>query len=71
MTGNSIPFEQDATAPFSISFDSTQQPDGDYQVLTVSQDGTTNILRSDPIRIRNRPNFVVVLVDDLDETTTD
>lgn len=59
----------DATAPFEHIFDTTALIDGVHMVSArASVDGTT-VERREFVLTQNRPNFVIVMVDDLDETT--
>ncbi|MGI9603482.1 MAG: sulfatase-like hydrolase/transferase [Acidimicrobiales bacterium] len=61
----------DLTAPWVGSLDTTQLDDGSYQIITVATDGSSWLFDLSPIEVANRPNIVVIMADDLDETTTD
>ena len=63
------PWTADTTAPFEHTIDTAQLIDGVHLVRARAVVGGTTILRKEFVRTENRPNFVVFLVDDLDETT--
>lgn len=61
----------DPSAPFEATLDTTQVADGLRILEAVGTDGTYTVTRFESFVVRNRPNFVLVLLDDLDAATTD
>jgi len=69
-SGGAEPLGTVTSAPFEVTFDTTTVADGLLTFTATGTDDTYTVLRTDLFRVRNRPNVVVVLVDDLDETTS-
>lgn len=61
------PLHFDVEAPFSWSLDTQSIADGEHIVVAVARSGELSLSARSTIKIRNRPNVVVVFVDDLDE----
>jgi N-acetylglucosamine-6-sulfatase len=60
----------DTTAPFTATVDTTTLTDGPHTVWSRGGDGTYTVLGVVALEVSNPSNLVMVLVDDLDETTT-
>lgn len=63
------PWVVDTSPPFEHTYDTTELIDGVHVVKARATVAGVTVERFELALIQNRPNFVVVLVDDLDETT--
>jgi arylsulfatase A-like enzyme len=69
-TSTGTPIGSDTQAPFQVTFDTETTTDGLHLVTAEGVNGTYTVGRTDAFTVRNRPNVVFVLLDDLDETVT-
>lgn len=60
------PAHTDVEAPFTWSLDTEGLEDGSHVVLAVASDGSDAVVGQTTLEVRNRPNIVIVYVDDLD-----
>ncbi len=70
LDGATTPTFVDSSAPFEYDLDTTAITDGTHKVSIRASDSTYTVIEKVQFVTRNDPNIVMIMVDDLDLTTT-